>query len=107
MWSLLAAHGRLRGLADSWKGTSRPIDDEDEAEEDEGSPRARVLRPHAPAEELKAQAQMWVNQFETSWFAESETSIAAAESLLNPVPVLSLRREGLWTLCLLSGVVYT
>jgi hypothetical protein len=98
----LGPHKELRDDDDDphvWMGMKREIDEDDEEEEEEENERRGVFfsRPNLVA----------VKQFEKEWFAESYSFIVNGGEKMNPVPFVTFKYFGRYTIAIVSGVVYT
>ncbi len=93
---LLGAHDQIAGGGlEVFHGKHRP--DEECEDAVDGKCNCRIMSGPGAAE------------FATSWFDQDCNTfiLLGAIEKMNPVPVLSYRMEGPWTIALLSGVIYT
>jgi hypothetical protein len=98
---LLGTHREIAGGGteiETFRGRHHTPHDNDECEGEEGGQcNCDILR--GPKAE----------RFASEWFDGKCMSfiVPGAPEKMNPVPVISYRREGPWTIALLTGVVYT
>ena len=92
----LQAHRLVSQVGHVWTGKQRQKCDPDSS----------VFIHYAPAP-LKGAADEWTKNFEAMWFADSITGMCDVTGKLNPVLVLSLRKQRGWTVALLTGVTHT